>query len=241
MNAKAKKEAAKPKMPTPKEQKAGEVSVSELRSKIAAKKHNFKVSDYAVYPSHGIGKIIDIETTEILGQDYSCYLMYFEKERLTIKVPVQNSKKIGLRPLVSKEQMEEVFTILRSGVKKMKGMWSRRAQEYEAKINSGDIIELSEVLRDLARDIADGERSYSERIIYETAVARLAMEYAAIHKIDFDEAKAVVISTAKDKLGVTEEGSEAKLAKPDDFDDEFDDEEEFEDEDEDGDDEEDDE
>jgi CarD family transcriptional regulator len=179
-------------------------------------KSNFKIGEYAIYPSHGIGKIIEIEKTEILGQDLSCYLMYFEKEKLNIKIPLNSAEKIGLRHLISKSQMDEVFIILRSGVKKLKGMWSRRAQEYETKINSGDIMLLAEVLRDLTRDIEDGERSYSERIIYETAIKRLASEYAAIYEIDFEEAKDKIIITAKDKLN-----SENKAAQRDEFD-EFD-------------------
>ncbi len=142
--------------------------------------------------------------------------MYFEKEKLTIKIPVASAEKIGLRHLVAKTQMDEVFSILRSGVKKLKGMWSRRAQEYETKINSGDIMLLAEVLRDLTRDIEDGDRSYSERIIYETAVHRLAAEYAVIYGIEFEEAKDKIISTAKDKLGI-----EGKINQKDEFD-EFD-------------------
>jgi len=176
-------------------------------------KATFKAGDYAVYPSHGIGKIVDIEKTLVLGQDLSCYLMYFEKEKLTIKIPMNSSEKIGLRHLISKSQMDEVFAILRSGVKKLKGMWSRRAQEYETKINSGDIMLLAEVLRDLTRDIEDGERSYSERIIYETAINRLASEYSAIYGIDFEEAKDKVTLTAKDKLN-----SEGKVIQKDEFD-----------------------
>jgi CarD family transcriptional regulator len=176
-------------------------------------KATFKADDYAVYPSHGIGKIVDIEKTLVLGQDLSCYLMYFEKEKLTIKIPMNSAEKIGLRHLISKSQMDEVFSILRSGVKKLKGMWSRRAQEYETKINSGDIMLLAEVLRDLTRDIEDGERSYSERIIYETAINRLASEYSAIYGIDFEEAKDKVTLTAKDKLN-----SEGKIIQKDEFD-----------------------
>lgn len=182
---------------------------SESRSKVT-----FKVGDYAVYPSHGIGKIVGIEKASILGQDFSCYLMYFEKEKLTIKIPMNSAEKIGLRHLISKSQMDEVFIILRSGVKKLKGMWSRRAQEYETKINSGDIILLAEVLRDLTRDIEDGERSYSERIIYETAIYRLANEYSVIYGVEFEEAKEKVILTAKDKLN-----SEGKIIQKDGFDD----------------------
>lgn len=185
--------------------------LGDLRTKVT-----FKTNDFAVYPSHGVGKIIDIEKTSALGQNFSCYLMYFEKEKLTIKIPVTSADKIGLRHLVSKPQMDEVFSILRSGIKKLKGMWSRRAQEYETKINSGDIMLLAEVLRDLTRDIEDGERSYSERIIYETAVNRLASEYAVIYGVEFEEAKEKVISTAKDKLGI-----DGKITQKDEFD-EFD-------------------
>jgi len=140
--------------------------------------------------------------------------MYFEKEKLTIKIPTSSADKIGLRHLVSKSQMDEVFVILRSGVKKLKGMWSRRAQEYETKINSGDITLLAEVLRDLTRDIEDGERSYSERIIYETAIYRLACEYSVIYGTEFEEAKEKVTLTAKDKLN-----SEGKITQKDEFDD----------------------
>ncbi len=215
--SKAKKPLTEIKAP----EKAPEISVS-TKFSIAKKpepriKTSFKVGDYAVYPSHGVGKIIEIEKTVILGQDFSCYLMYFEKEKLTIKIPVNNTNKIGIRHLVSKEQMDEVFVILRSGVKKLKGMWSRRAQEYETKINSGDIILLAEVLRDLTRDIEDGDRSYSERIIYETAIYRLSSEYSIIYGITLEESKDKVILTAKDKLN-----SEGKIIQKDDFDD-FDD------------------
>lgn len=210
----AAKKVEEPKAPEKKSEalnRAIIVRKSEGRSKLT-----FKVGDYAVYPSHGVGKIVEIEKTAILGQNFSCYLMYFEKEKLTIKIPMNSAEKIGLRHLISKSQMDEVFVILRSGVKKLKGMWSRRAQEYETKINSGDIILLAEVLRDLTRDIEDGERSYSERIIYETAIYRLSSEYAVIYGVDFEEAKQKVIITAKDKLN-----SEGKITQKDEFD-EFD-------------------
>jgi CarD family transcriptional regulator len=174
----------------------------------------FRAGDHAVYPSHGVGKIIEIENTTIMGQDYSCYLMYFEKERLSIKIPVLSAEKNNLRRIASKSQMEEVLNILRSGIKKLKGMWSRRAQEYETKINSGDIILLAEVLRDLTRDIEDSDRSYSERIIYETAIFRLASEYAIIYNVDIEVAKEKIINIAKDKIN-----SEAKSNSKDDFDD----------------------
>lgn len=187
-----------------------------VRKSDGKNKTTFKIGDFAVYPSHGIGQIIDIEKTIILNQEFKCYLMYFEREKLTIKIPMNSAEKIGLRSLISKEQMDEVFAILRSGVKKLKGMWSRRAQEYETKINSGDIILLAEVLRDLTRDIEDSERSYSERIIYETAIHRLANEYSVIYGIALEEAKEKIVTIAKDKLG-----SETRVAQKDEFD-EFD-------------------
>jgi CarD family transcriptional regulator len=194
----------------------------------------FKAGDHAFYPSHGVGLILDIETIDVAGQEIELLIMYFEKEKLTIKIPTTNIDTTGLRPLISKAQIEEVFDILRSGVKKLKGMWSRRAQEYESKINSGDIVLLAEVLRDLTRDIEDGDRSYSERIIYETAVDRLALEYSIIESISFEEARTVVVATAKNKLG-NDENLNVKIS-PDDFDDGFDDEEEEDDEDDDEDD-----
>jgi len=197
----------------------------------------FKAGDHAFYPSHGVGKIIEIETIEIAGQNLSFLIMFFEKERLTIKVPSNQIVKTGLRALISKSEMEEVFNILKSGVKKMKGMWSRRAQEYEAKINSGNITLLAEVLRDLTRDIEDGDRSYSERIIYETAINRLSLEYSVIEGVPFEEAKEKIISTAKHKLGLSDEVKELKNNFDDDFDSEDESEEE---EDEDGDDDDDD-
>jgi CarD family transcriptional regulator len=219
-----------------------EVIAKETVKKEVAKKEKdskfggFKAGDHAFYPSHGVGKIIEIETIEIGGQKFNFLIMFFEKEKLTIKIPTTQIIKTGLRALISKSEMAEVFNILRSGVKKLKGMWSRRAQEYEAKINSGNIVLLAEVLRDLTRDIEDGDRSYSERIIYETAINRLALEYSVIENITFEEAKEKIISTAKNKLGISEEAKETK----NNFDDEFDLEEESEEEDEDDEDEDDD-
>jgi CarD family transcriptional regulator len=181
---------------------------------------DFQINDSVIYPAHGVGKIIDIEEMSIQEKVFSFYIIIFEKEKLTIKVPVTNIKDSGLRPLSNKKQFDEVFTILRSGIKKIKGMWSRRAQEYEVKINSGDIKMIAEVVRDLTRDIDDNERSYSERIIYEGSIYRLASEYSAIAKIDFEEAKTKIINTAKDKIDT--EHQQIRTRKQDDFDfDEF--------------------
>ncbi len=196
-------------------------------------KHNFKVGEHLIYPSHGVGKIIDIDKIKLNGMEFSTLIIFFEKEKLTIKIPVTQIKKIGIRHLVSKEKMDEVFETLRGGIKKLKGMWSRRAQEYESKINSGDIMLLAEVLRDLTRDIDDADRSYSERVIYETAIYRLAGEYAVIAKVSFDEAKEEIISIAKNKLA--DEMSEENTDFKDDFDDDFDEEDDDDDDDDDSD------
>ena len=191
------------------------------------KKLKFKTGDHAVYPSHGVGKIKKVEKINILGNDYKCYIMYFEDEKLTIKIPEIQAKTVGLRHLVTKREIQKVFEILRSGVKKLKGMWSRRAQEYESKINSGDIILLAEVLRDLTRDIEDAERSYSERIIYETAVNRLASEFCIIENISLKEAQDKIIAIAKEDIVSEnqeldeEENFVNDNQKEDDFDDDF--------------------
>jgi CarD family transcriptional regulator len=199
--------------------------------KVSHKGKTFKVTDHIIYPSHGVGKLLDIETVKVDGKEFNTLIIYFEKEKLTIKIPVPQVDKIGIRHLVSKEKMDEVFETLRGGVKKLKGMWSRRAQEYESKINSGDIMLLAEVLRDLTRDIDDADRSYSERVIYETAIYRLAGEYSVIAGIALEKAQEEIIAIAKNKL--LEDGSEAEVKEKSDFKDDFDDD--FDDEDEEGD------
>lgn len=213
----AAKEVAKQAKTVVKAEKKSLSKIIKNVTKSSGSKTRFSVGDYAIYPSHGVGKIVGIEKSMIMNTEMSCYLMHFEKERLNIKIPVSSADQIGLRHPVTKSEMNEVFVTLRSGVKKLKGMWSRRAQEYETKINSGDIMLLAEVIRDLTRDIEDSERSYSERIIYETAIYRLTSEYVVIYGADFNESKDTIINTAKDKLG-----TEGKVTQKDEFDDEFD-------------------
>ncbi len=161
----------------------------------------FQINDFIIYPAHGIGQIISLSKIKVQDKEIGCYVINFEREKLTINVPILNCEKVaGLRSVATKEEMDEAFIILRSGIKKLKGMWSRRAQEYESKINSGSITLIAEVIRDLTRDIEDVDRSYSERIIYETAIYRIASEYAKIYNISLDEAKEFIITTAKDKI-----------------------------------------
>jgi len=147
----------------------------------------FEVNDYVIYPTHGVGRIVEQEVQVIGGNKIDVFVISFEKEKMTLRVPVHRASACGLRPLSNEQQLEKVFAILRGKAKVSKGMWSRRQQEYETKINSGDIIAIAEVVRDLYKNVKD-DRSYSERTICESALNRLASEYAVIKHISLEEA-----------------------------------------------------
>ena len=154
----------------------------------AAKKEEFLPEQYVVYPSHGIGQILEIEKKEIAGQMLTMYVIEFEKEKMTLRVPIEKTKDIGVRKVSTKNQLKDIFEILTGKAKIRRTMWSRRAQEYEAKINSGDIKLLTEVVRDLFRSDSQPEQSYSERQLYEAARERLSREVADIEKTDEQKA-----------------------------------------------------
>lgn len=160
----------------------------------------FKEGEFCVYKTHGVGKVKEIQQIKVGNFNSSCYIVYFERERLTISVPFNQVEKGSLRRVSNRQELEAVFEILRNGTKKVKGMWSRRAKEYEGKINSGDIILIAEVLRDLTRDIADADRSYSERVIYETALYRLASEYSIVFEKSFETSKEDILEISKEKI-----------------------------------------
>lgn len=164
----------------------------------------FKVGEYCVYKTHGVAKIQDIQTIELKDFKNRCLVLYFDKEKLTITVPESQIENMGIRKIISKSDMEEVFMILSNGVKKIKGMWSRRAKEYEEKINSGNILLIAEVIRDLTRDVEEADRSFSERMIYEAAVYRLASEYAILMNITLEEATQKIIEISKQRVKFTE-------------------------------------
>ena len=145
---------------------------------------DFETGDYVVYPVHGVGKIDRIETIAIAGFSVTTYVITFDKERMTLKVPVSKAKASGLRKLSSKDRIKSALETLTGKAQVRRVMWSRRAQEYEAKINSGDPVSLAEVVRDLHRASDQPEQSYSERQIYQAAIERLAREVAAIEEID---------------------------------------------------------
>ncbi len=162
--------------------------VDEKESMTKTKTCDFNVGDFVVYPTHGVGKITAIETQEISGMTLELFVLYFDKEKMTVRVPTVKARQVGMRRLSSPETIKNAFTTLRGRARVKRTMWSRRAQEYEAKINSGDPISIAEVVRDLHRNEGQAEQSYSERQIYEAALARLAREVAAVEQIEEEAA-----------------------------------------------------
>jgi CarD family transcriptional regulator len=161
-------------------------------AKVPSLKMLYKVGNYVVYPTHGVGKIMAEETQMIGDIELRMLVISFEKDKMTLRVPLSRASAAGLRPVSSTEQMKRVFVTLKSRARTSRGMWSRRAQEYETKINSGNIHFIAEVVRDLHQNVDQSERSYSERMIYESALARLVGELAACEGTDY--------KTATDKL-----------------------------------------
>jgi CarD family transcriptional regulator len=149
-----------------------------------AKQEEFRAGDHVVYPTHGVGTVQGIETIEAAGMTLEMIVVTFEENRMTLKVPVAKAASAGLRKLASNNAMSEALETLKGRARIKRTMWSRRAQEYEAKINSGDPIAIAEVVRDLHRNAGQPDQSFSERQIYEQALDRLAAELAAIDNTD---------------------------------------------------------
>ena len=145
--------------------------------------HDFSIGDHVVYPAHGVGQIQGIETQEVAGISLEVYVITFDHEKMTLRVPTRKAKTAGLRPLAANDVVTQALTTLKGRARVKRTMWSRRAQEYEAKINSGDLISIAEVVRDLHRAENQPEQSYSERQLYESALDRMAREVAAIERI----------------------------------------------------------
>ena len=149
-----------------------------------ASKLPFSKGDYVVYPTHGVGKVLGTENREVAGFDLKLFVISFESEKMTLRVPVDKVKDSGLRRISSRDKMNTAMTTLRGRARGKRTMWSRRAQEYEAKIHSGDPVLIAEVVRDLHRAAGQPDQSYSERQMYEAALERLADELALVEKID---------------------------------------------------------
>jgi len=148
----------------------------------------FKTGEYIVYPSHGVGMITSIDEQEVAGLKLELFVISFEQDKLTLRVPTAKIKSVGMRKLAEEPVVKKALETVTGRARVKRTMWSRRAQEYEAKINSGDLISIAEVVRDLHRAENQPEQSYSERQLYESALDRMAREVAAIERIDRDAA-----------------------------------------------------
>jgi CarD family transcriptional regulator len=147
-------------------------------------RHGFKVNEWIVYPAHGVGRIVAIEEQEIAGIALELFVITFEKDKMTLRVPTGKSESVGMRKLADEPAVKKAIETLKGRARIKRTMWSRRAQEYEAKINSGDLIAIAEVVRDLYRSESQPEQSYSERQLYEAALDRMAREIAVVEKLD---------------------------------------------------------
>ena len=147
---------------------------------MSKKKLDFRPNEYVVYPSHGVGKIVSIEEQEIAGIELELFVISFEKDKMTLRVPTHKATEVGMRGLASDVEVSKAMDTLKGKARVKRAMWSRRAQEYEQKINSGDLIAIAEVVRDLHRSDDQREQSYSERQFYEAALERLTREVAAV-------------------------------------------------------------
>jgi CarD family transcriptional regulator len=158
---------------------------------------DFNADDFVVYPTHGVGRILGTEQNTVAGMNIDMLIVRFEQDRMTLRVPLEKARSLGLRTLSSKKQMEEAITTLQAKARVRRDMWSKRAKQYEDKIRSGNPVSIAEVVRDLRRRNTQTEQSYSERQMYQAALQRLAREFAAIEKID-QEAAAVKLENLMD-------------------------------------------
>ncbi len=178
---------AQPAAATPKdiaEKAAAARQILAVQKKPVNQRHGFKANEFIVYPAHGVGRIVGIEEQEIAGMSLELFVITFDKEKLTLRVPTGKLASVGMRKLADESLVKKAMETLKGRARIKRTMWSRRAQEYVAKINSGDLISIAEVVRDLYRSEAQPEQSYSERQLYEDALDRMARELAAVEKLD---------------------------------------------------------
>ena len=157
--------------------------------KKTTQRHGFKTNEFIVYPAHGVGQIVAIEEQEVAGLKLELFVINFIKDKMTLRVPTTKIATVGMRKLAEGPMVKRALETLKGRARVKRTMWSRRAQEYEAKINSGNLVAIAEVVRDLYRSEAQPEQSYSERQLYEAALDRMAREIAAVERMD--EASAV--------------------------------------------------
>ena len=158
------------------------------QQKKSAQRQGFKTGEFIVYPAHGVGQIVTIEEQEVAGHKLELFVIDFQKDKMRLKVPVSKAATIGMRKLSETDYVDRALKVVQGRARVKRTMWSRRAQEYDAKINSGDLISISEVVRDLYRAENQPEQSYSERQLYEAALDRMAREIAAVNRMSETEA-----------------------------------------------------
>ena len=154
--------------------------------------YDFQTEEYIVYPAHGVGQIVSIDKHEVAGIELEMFVISFEKDKMTLRIPIEKASAIGLRSVSSPELILKAMETLKGRARVKRAMWSRRAQEYEQKINSGDLIAIAEVVRDLHRNDEQREQSYSERQLYEAALERLTRELAVVDGVEESAAQAKV-------------------------------------------------
>jgi CarD family transcriptional regulator len=157
-------------------------------AKKSVQRLGFKTGEYVVYPAHGVGLITSIEEQDIAGLTLELFVISFEQDKLTLRVPVAKIKSVGMRKLAEEAEVQKGLDTVTGRARVKRTMWSRRAQEYEAKINSGDLIAISEVVRDLYRSDDQPEQSYSERQLFEQAMDRMSREIASVNRLTLTEA-----------------------------------------------------
>lgn len=167
---------------------AGEGVVPGMSNKKTTQRQGFKTNEFIVYPAHGVGQIVAIEEQEVAGAKLELFVINFVKDKMTLRVPTAKIVSVGMRKLAEAPLVKRALETLKGRARIKRTMWSRRAQEYEAKINSGDIVAIAEVVRDLYRSETQPEQSYSERQLYEAALDRLSREIAAVQRITETEA-----------------------------------------------------
>ena len=160
-----------------------------MSKKTANDNTSFKKGDFIVYPAHGVGRVTGVEKDTVAGFDIEVYVVAFEQDKMVLRVPTAKATQSGMRSLSSDKIVKDALKTLKGKARVKRTMWSRRAQEYEAKINSGDLISIAEVVRDLHRGEDQPEQSYSERQLYESALDRMIREVAAVENIDHDAAR----------------------------------------------------
>jgi len=157
-------------------------------SKKTTQRQGFKTNEYIVYPAHGVGQILAIEEQEVAGAKLELFVINFVKDKMTLRVPTAKIASVGMRKLAEPALVKKALETLKGRARIKRTMWSRRAQEYEAKINSGDIVAIAEVVRDLYRSETQPEQSYSERQLYEAALDRMSREISSVNRISETEA-----------------------------------------------------